>query len=80
MTPSLKPNQLVLVTVWIRRLYIGDVIVFKHDDKEKIKRIRRIDGEKFQVEGDNPDSSTDSRSFGSIDKSQVIGKLIWPRV
>jgi len=31
----------------------------------------------FWVEGDNKDKSTDSRTWGAIDSSEVIGKLIF---
>ena len=31
----------------------------------------------FWVEGDNKDKSTDSRSWGALDSSEVIGKLIF---
>jgi len=32
---------------------------------------------KFWVEGDNKSASTDSRSWGALDSTQVIGKLIF---
>lgn len=78
MLPNLLPGQLVLA-VGFRKPKIGDLIIFKHDGLEKIKRVKRIDHLKYYVEGDNPDDSIDSRQFGLIDRSVIIGKIIWPR-
>ena len=50
----------------------------------QVKRVTQITNDsKFNsgigiwVEGDNKDKSTDSRSWGAIDSSEVIGKLIF---
>jgi phage repressor protein C with HTH and peptisase S24 domain len=80
MTPSYQPGQLVFVTGWFNDIQVGDVIVFMHHGKEKIKRINLIDPLKgIYVLGDNPAQSTDSRSFGWIDYSEVVGRVLWPR-
>jgi len=49
-----------------------------------IKRITRIcntadDGYRLFVEGDNTENSTDSRYFGTIPLSSVIGRVIFPK-
>lgn len=77
MEPTLKPGQDLLVFNWFVHSKVGDLIVFKKDDKEIIKRIKKMEGEEAWVEGDNEKGSTDSRSFGPIRKSQIIGKVIW---
>ncbi len=50
----------------------------------QVKRVTQITNDsKFNndigiwVEGDNKDKSTDSRSWGALDTSEVIGKLIF---
>jgi signal peptidase I len=50
----------------------------------QVKRVTQITNDsKFNsgigiwVEGDNKDKSTDSRTWGAIDSSEVIGKLIF---
>ncbi len=50
----------------------------------QVKRVTQITNDsKFNndigiwVEGDNKDKSTDSRSWGALDSSEVIGKLIF---
>lgn len=42
-----------------------------------IKRAIRIDAGSIWVEGDNKESSTDSRSWGAISSDEVIGKLLF---
>jgi nickel-type superoxide dismutase maturation protease len=55
----------------------GDVVVFRHPlYGTLIKKFDHLaDGELFVV-GSAPES-TDSRSFGTISKRAVIGKVIW---
>jgi len=79
MLPHLTPGKVVFG--WrSHRLHIGDVVILFHDGLEKIKRIDHIDGEKLYVLGDNPVASTDSRQFGFVDRSQVLARVIWPRI
>lgn len=76
MLPVLKPGQIVLVWCWFFKPKVGDIVVIKHNNKEIIKRIQKINVREYFIEGDNKQSSTDSRSFGPIDKSKIIGKVI----
>lgn len=83
MFPTYKANQKLLLRTWDQSratLTVGDVIVFSHPvTKQKIiKRIAEIKKEKLYVLGDNKKESTDSRSFGWIDKKSIIGKVIYP--
>lgn len=79
MWPVLDPGQ-VVVAVRKRNYGIEDVVFIWHQGREKIKRIRSVEGEKYDVRGDNPSQSTDSRHFGLVDKNDIIGKVILPRV
>ncbi len=79
MQPALDPGQLVVGTGLYKDLKAGDVIVFKHDGLEKIKRISKIEHGHLYVVGDNPKESTDSRKFGWITQGYVVGKVVWPR-
>lgn len=75
MLPTLKQDRIVVGTGWFRRLFVGDVVLISHDGIGKIKRISKIDGHRLYVLGDNPGSSTDSRTFGWLDQNMVIAKL-----
>ncbi len=69
----------VKLTLMLRRLKKGDVIVFRHPYYGvMIKRIDSIspDSDDIVVLGAHPES-TDSRDFGPIHRKDVVGKVIW---
>ena len=56
---------------------LKSLIVFTHPFKDSVtcvKRVSRIESERFFVEGDNPDpmASEDSHNFGWLPKSLII--------
>ena len=78
MLPVLPPGTFVYGWRWFKSLKPGDVVIFLHDNKEKIKRIERLMDGQMYVTGDHEDSSTDSRHFGWLDVDAVIAKVVWP--
>ena len=69
-----KANELVGKVVLIqRRSNLGE-------DFLQVKRVIKVhnhnDEAQIWVEGDNKDESTDSRSWGALDSSEVIGRLL----
>lgn len=79
MMPTFPPGTNVWGFKWYNRLKVGDVVVFEHRGKEKIKRIVDIREDKLDLRGDNKSASTDSRDFGLVETDQVLAKVIWPR-
>lgn len=78
MLPVLPPGTVVYGWRWFRRLKPGDIVIFLHNDKEKIKRIDKIKNDKVYVIGDHEGASTDSRHFGWLDSRAIVAKVIWP--
>ena len=79
MEPAIKDKDYVLVsglTYLFRKPQVGDVVLFRIKKETYIKRIERINGEKFFVLGDNSNDSLDSRDFGWIPKNIILGKVI----
>ena len=67
---------------------VGKVVLIQRQsqvgtDFLQVKRVVKVDQSnesnetKIWVEGDNKSASTDSRSWGALDSSEVIGKLIF---
>lgn len=80
MSPALRPRQIVVASTLFRSVKIGDIVIFRHQGIEKIKRIQAYSGDRIFVVGDNSELSTDSRQFGWIPRAAVLGRVIWPGV
>lgn len=81
MFPTMKDGDVVLVNrlgYLFRQPQKGDLIALKdpRDKKILVKRITKVIDKQFYVEGDNKSHSTDSREFGMIGKSDIVGKVI----
>lgn len=55
----------------------GDVVIFEKYHRLYIKRIKKIDNEKYFLVGDNKKDSQDSRRFGYVMRKQIKGKVIF---
>ena len=76
MLPVLSPGHIVLASSLFRPK-LGRLVIVRHDGREKIKRLSKIDGTRMYILGDNPGESTDSRQFGWIDNDSIIATVIW---
>ena len=78
MLPCLKNGDEVLVKHVIKP-QVSDVILARHPYKKSVTILKRIseitkDGKYFVI-GDNPNDSTDSRTFGTIPLDDILGKV-----
>lgn len=78
MSPSFLPDSYVLsVSHPFQKLKKNDVILVNHPTYGKmIKRILNISPDGILLVGDNPMSVT-TEQMGLIQKSDVLGKVIW---
>ncbi|MCB0189978.1 MAG: nickel-type superoxide dismutase maturation protease [Caldilineaceae bacterium] len=79
MIPTLQPGDLLFIELLSadRSLQEDDLVVALHPQREGLKIIKRIgaifgDGRYFLV-SDNPLEGTDSRSFGAVPHSNIVG-------
>ena len=77
MSPCLKNSEEILIKQ-SKNLKIGDVVLANHPFKKSVKILKRIseidtNGKCFLI-GDNPNESTDSRTFGAISLNEILGK------
>ena len=91
MTPTLIPGDYVLADTWTQNTKKSDIVVFHKLQRAytvfNVKRISHSAGDIFHekvlsdsqvaVMGDNRDNSEDSRVFGAINKSDIVGKVVW---
>jgi signal peptidase I len=94
MMPSLTPGEWALA-VTPSRYRRGDVVVVEHPARPGLEMVKRVvalpgdltpDGrilgaEEFWIEGDRPESSTDSRSFGPVQGEHLKARVrlvYWP--
>lgn len=81
MIPFLQPGDEILVdTRAYRKLapQVDDIVVAKRPDQTAVTMIKRVSAVQENgaliLLGDNPASSTDSRTFGAVPPENIIGK------
>ncbi|HVW23297.1 MAG TPA: S26 family signal peptidase [Candidatus Saccharimonadales bacterium] len=80
MAPKLRPGQLIMATPLFRHLHPGQVIIFRKNNREQIKRIEQVDDDRVFVIGDNLGASTDSRDFGWLKRDEVVARVFRPNL
>ena len=82
MLPLLQPGDRVLVNQGAYRSKlpeVGDLVVAYHPDRPQLLLVKRVaavlDDGRCVLMGDNPDRSTDSRSFGAVSVRKILGRV-----
>jgi nickel-type superoxide dismutase maturation protease len=83
MQPSLQPGDRLLVAGFLEARP-GDVVAVvdpRDEGRTMVKRVATVDSAGVTVLGDNPDASTDSRTFGPVPSRLLLGRVVyryWP--
>ena len=96
MDPTLKTGRVFLGVRIIGSIEVGDIIVFRHDERLLVKRVAAVSGDmiehngqvlsvpedSFYVLGDNCRSSYDSRywEYPFVKSGDIVAKVILPMV
>lgn len=82
MLPMLKPKDQILIDLNAYQKHlpqVGDVVVAIHPENNQltiVKRVSAIDGNgNYFLTGDNLNASTDSRNWGTVNLSCILGKV-----
>lgn len=69
-----------LVVLWGGAFRPGQTVLVEKESQPGvflIKRIIRLEAEKYWVEGDNKEASTDSRQWGVIEHSEIAATVVF---
>lgn len=73
MEPSFNEGDYIIARTILIKPVIEDVVIVKHDEIFMIKRIIKIDDDRYIVQGDN----TKYSSPIAVKKEQIIGKVFF---
>jgi nickel-type superoxide dismutase maturation protease len=79
MQPALRPGDRLLVATWLRPR-VGDIVVLRDPEWHStytVKRISALARDGFEVRGDNVNVSRDSRHFGVVPPTCLVGRVIY---
>lgn len=81
MSPLFKEGQEVLINrlaYFFANPNVDDIVIIKNPKNNMyiIKRVSAISENSYFVTGDNAKASTDSRHFGTVRKSAILGRVI----
>jgi len=82
MLPYILPGTITLASALPYICYMpkeGDIVIALEPSMQKkiIKRIGRITGGSYYLNGDNKNASTDSKDFGLVSRDAILAKVIY---
>jgi nickel-type superoxide dismutase maturation protease len=78
MEPTILEGDRLLVGRF-GRPRVGDIVALRDPGDPRrviVKRISAVRGGELYVTGDNPEASIDSRVFGSVPRTALLGKVV----
>jgi nickel-type superoxide dismutase maturation protease len=79
MAPTLLPGDHLLLRP-TRRPRSGDIVATpdpRSGGRILVKRVRTVSAGGLDLRGDNPEASTDSRTFGPVPPAAVTGRVVY---
>ena len=80
MEPALRDGDWIVVRSLSRPPRVGDIVLLRDPrapDRLILKRVAGVSERACTVVGDNPDESTDSRTFGPVPLANVVGRALF---
>ena len=80
MEPTLRAGDWIVVTDLVRRPKVGEIVLVRDPrdpDRLMLKRVAAVADGSCRVLGDRPEESTDSRTFGPVPLSNVVGRAVF---
>ncbi len=80
MAPGIGESDYVLVnklSYLLGKPRNGDVVVARHPGTGRliVKRVAKVESNRYLLRGDNEKASSDSRGFGAVTRKMLIGKV-----
>ena len=79
MRPTLDEDDVVIITRSFEPA-VGDIVLADHPFKRGVSMLKRVaevkENGRFELRGDNPGESTDSRTFGTVPIEYIKGRAV----
>jgi nickel-type superoxide dismutase maturation protease len=80
MAPVLRDGDWVVVVPLVRPPRVGEIVVARDPrapERLLLKRVARVKDGACTLLGDRPEESTDSRTFGPVARSLILGRAVF---